>query len=40
MVFKELVKVAWQILINFKICRNLNTISFNSKKLKVILGEL
>jgi len=40
MAFKELVKVARQILINFKIYYNLNTISFNGKKLKVISGEL
>ena len=25
---------------NFKICRTSNTISFNRKKLKVVLGEL
>ena len=29
-----------EILINFKICHTLNTISFNRRKLKVILSEL
>jgi len=39
MAFKKLVKIAGQILINFKIYRNLNIISFNNKKLKVISGK-
>ena len=40
MVYKELVQVSKEILINFKIYYTLNTISFNRRKLKVILGEL
>ena len=40
MEYKELVWVGREILINFKICRTLNTISFNRKKLKVVLGKL
>ena len=38
--YKESVRVSREILINFKICHTLNTIGFNGKKLKVILGEL
>ena len=38
--YKELVQVSREILINFKIYYTLNTISFNKKKLKVILGKL
>ena len=39
MEYKELVQVSREILINFKICRTLNTVSFNGKKLKVVLGK-
>ena len=38
--YKELVWVGGEILVNFKICRTLNIISFNRKKLKVVLGKL
>ena len=38
--YKESVQVSGEIFINFKICYTLNTISFNRKKLKIILGEL
>ena len=40
MAYKESVQVSREILINFKIRHTLNTIGFNRKKLKVILGEL
>ena len=40
MEYKESVRVSGEILINFKICHTSNTISFNRKKLKVVLGEL
>jgi hypothetical protein len=35
-----LVWVSGEILINFEICCTLNTIGFDKKKLKVVLGEL
>ena len=38
--YKESVQVNREILVNFKICCTSNTISFNRKKLKVVLGEL
>ena len=40
MAYKELVQVGGEILVNFKICCTLNTIGFDGKKLKVVLGEL
>ena len=40
MEYKESVWVSEEILMNFKICYTLNTINFNRKKLKVVLGEL
>ena len=40
MEYKKSVQVSGEILINFKIYCTLNTISFNRRKLKVILGEL
>ena len=39
MAYKELVQDSGEILMNFKICCTLNTIGFNRKKLKVVLGE-
>ena len=40
MEYKESIQVSKKILINFKICRTLNTVGFNKKKLKVVLGKL
>ena len=40
MEYKKSVQVSGEILINFKICYILDTISFNKEKLKVILGKL
>ena len=40
MEYKELVWVGREILINFKIYHTLNTIGFDGKKLKVVLGKL
>ena len=40
MVYKELVQVSREILVNFQIRHTLNTIGFNGKKLKVVLGKL
>ena len=39
-VYKELVQVSREILMNFEICCTLNTISFDRKKLKVVSGKL
>ena len=40
MEYKELVQVSKEILINFKICYTLDTVGFDKKKLKVVLGKL
>ena len=40
MEYKESVQVGREILINFKIYHTLDTVGFNKKKLKVVLGKL